>query len=44
MEQVRITIDTHVLIWSIDEAPKPRLSPTARETIVEAEENGIFAM
>ncbi len=41
MEQTRITIDTHALIWSIDEALNYKLSPTARQMIEEAEQSGI---
>ncbi len=42
MEQNRITIDTHALIWSVDEALNHKLSPLAKQTIIEAEKGGVI--
>ncbi len=42
MEQNRITIDTHALIWSVDEALNHKLSPLANRTIIEAEKSGMI--
>ena len=42
MEQNRITIDTHALIWSVDEALHHKLSPLAKRTIIKAEKSGVI--
>ena len=38
----RITIDSHALIWYVDEKSKAKLSPLAMKTIREAERDGII--
>jgi PIN domain nuclease of toxin-antitoxin system len=42
MGSARITIDSHALIWYVDEELKTNLSSSALNTIREAEENGII--
>jgi len=39
MGRSAITLDTHSLIWYVDELSKKRLSPTALQAIREAEKN-----
>jgi PIN domain nuclease of toxin-antitoxin system len=42
MEQARITIDTHTLIWSLDEKLNYKLSEPAKQIILKAETSGII--
>lgn len=41
MEQIGITIDTHTLVWSVDEALNHKLSSAAKQAIAKAEDSGI---
>lgn len=41
MEQIRVTIDTHALVWSVDGALNYKLSSAAKQAIAEAEKTGI---
>jgi len=42
MEQIRITLDTHTLIWSLDEKLNYKLSEQAKQAILSAEAHGII--
>ena len=42
MEQVRLTLDAHTLIWYLDEMLNYKLSKPAMQAIAKAEENGII--
>jgi len=42
MASQNITLDTHVLVWYVDEPLKGKLSPAALKVIREAEEEGII--
>jgi PIN domain nuclease of toxin-antitoxin system len=42
MEQVRLTLDAHTLIWYLDEMLHYKLSKPAMQAITKAEENGII--
>lgn len=42
MEQTRITIDTHTLIWSLDKELNHKLSDSAKQIILKAETDGII--
>jgi PIN domain nuclease of toxin-antitoxin system len=42
MEQTRITIDTHTLIWSLDKELNRKLSEPAKRIILKAENDGII--
>ena len=41
MEQIRVTIDTHALVWSVGGALNYKLSSSAKQAIAEAEKTGI---
>jgi PIN domain nuclease of toxin-antitoxin system len=42
MEQNRITLDAHTLVWTVDSALNYRLSEKAKQAITQAERNGII--
>ncbi|MBM3212934.1 type II toxin-antitoxin system VapC family toxin [Candidatus Poribacteria bacterium] len=42
MEQIRLTLDAHTLIWYLDEMLHYKLSKSAMQAITKAEENGII--
>jgi PIN domain nuclease of toxin-antitoxin system len=42
MEQNRITLDAHTLVWTVDSALNYKLSEKAKQAITQAERNGII--
>ena len=42
MEQTRITLDAHTIVWSVDEMLNHKLSSAAKQAITYAEKNGII--